>query len=225
MTNRKKLLKLILALACSAVIVGLGVGCGEEIDPDYPCGVESMKLARRTHDVLVRYYPFIMRLPHNPQPEPEFLRDENGELTDTWGIVILTDEEIYQYALNAEDRIPDSLEGVPVQILPREIGDKDRPWFPGWRPDDDEWATPHSHFESDVSRKNRDLFQRYPFYSGRSYFFAPRGKDLSDSDPIFGIEVHVTEKVDPGTLAPEDRIPDCLDDVPVRIILDPRDQT
>ena len=91
-------------------------------------------MAMRTHEVLVKYYPQIMRLPHNPEPEPEFLRDENGELTDTWGIVILTDEKIDQYALNAEDRIPDSLEGVPVQVLTREIGEKQRAWYPGWRP-------------------------------------------------------------------------------------------
>ena len=223
MTNRKTLFKLTLALVCSAVILWLGVGCGEEIDPDYQCGEESVKLTRRTHDVLVKYYPLIMRLPHNPEPQPEFLRDENGDMIDTWGIVILTDGELDQYALNAEDRIPDSLEGVPVQVLPREIGDKERPWYPGWRPG--EGASPHFHFGSDVGRKNRDLLQRYPFYSGKSWLFSSVGKDPSNSDPIYGIEIHVTEKVDPSTLPPEDRISDCLEDVPVRIMLDPREQS
>ena len=52
-------------------------------------------------------------------------------------------------------------------------------------------------------------------------FFTLLGKDSSNSDPIFGIEVTVAERVDPSTLPLEDRIPDCLDDVPVRIKVEP----
>ena len=221
MTNRRTLFKLTLFLACAAVILWLGVGCGEEIDPDYQCGEESVKLTRRTHDVLVKYYPLIMRLPHNPDPEPEFLRDENGDMTDTWGIVILTDGELDQYALNAEDRIPDSLEGVPVQILPREIGDKARPWWPGWEPD--HVSSPHGHYWRDVFKKNRDLLQRYPFYTGLTSSFTFLRNDPNNSDAIIWIVVTVTEIVDPSTLPPEDRIPDCLEDVPVKIIVDPNE--
>ena len=217
MANRKIVFRLLLGLVCSAAILWLAVACQ---DRDYQCGTESTRVAMRTHEVLVKYYPQIMRLPHNPEPEPEFLRDENGELTDTWGIVILTDEKIDQYALNAEDRIPDSLEGVPVQVLTREIGEKQRAWYPGWRPDAP--AHPHFYFRGDVASKNWDLLKRYPSFRGTTLFFTLLGKDSSNSDPIFGIEVTVAERVDPSTLPLEDRIPDCLDDVPVRIKVEPR---
>ena len=223
MANRKAVFKLMLGVACTAVILWLGVGCGEDIDPDYQCGTDSMRMAVRTHEALVKYYPLIMRLPHDPEPEPEFLRDENGELTDTWGIVILTDEEINQDSLYARYGIPDSIGGVSVQVLPREIGEKGRQWYPGWRPDSP--AHPHFHLMSDVGRKNRDLIRQYPFFSGQTMTITYPSNDPGNSDRIFGIRVHVSEKVDPDTLLPENRISDCLDDVPVEIFLDPSDRS
>ena len=105
MANRKIVFRLLLGLVCSAAILWLAVACQ---DRDYQCGTESLKLTMRTYEVLMKYLPMIMRLPHHPSPKLEFLRDENGDLTDTWGIVIITSKEIDQYALNAEDRIPDS---------------------------------------------------------------------------------------------------------------------
>ena len=215
MNKRKTLLMLTLALACAAAVLWLGAGC---IDRDYQCGEDSVKLTRRTHDVLVKHYPLIMRLPYSPQPEPEFLRDENGDMTDTWGIVILTDEEIDQDALYVRYGIPDSLEGVPVQVLPKEIGDKERPWYPGWGPD--HVSDPHWHYSGDVLGKNWDLIQRYPFHTGQTSSFTFLRNDPNNSDAIIWIVVTVTEKVDPSTLPQEDRIPDCLEDVPVDIILD-----
>ena len=214
--NRKAVFGIMAFLACAAVILW---SIDTYIRPGYQCGEDSVKLTRRTHDVLVKYYPSIMRLPHNPVPEPEFLRDKNGELTDTWGIVILTDEEIDQDTLPSEDRIPDSLEGVPVQILTKEIGDKKRPWYPGWRPDS--LSHPHLWLSHDVRGKNLDLLRQYPFFSGETLLVTYLSKDTGDSEPIFGIEVHVTEVVYPSTLSPENRIPACLDDVPVEIILEP----
>ena len=165
----------------------------------------------------MKYYPMIMSLPYSQETDTEFLRDENGDMTDTWGIVILTRENIDQDKLPPEYRIPDSLEGVPVQILPREIGYPERLWYPQFDP---EIGNPHSHVRADVDRKNWDLFRRYPFFSRTNSYTADRGEDPFKSnslDRIFGIEVFVTEKVDPSTLPWEDRIPDCLEDVPVRI--------
>ena len=215
MANWKAVLGIMAFLACAAVILW---SIDTYTRPSYQCGEESVKLARRTHDVLVKYLPMIMRLPHNPEPGPEFLRDENGDLTNTWGIVIFTDEEIDNNTLPSEHRIPDSLDGVPVQVLHKEIGDKKRPWYPGWRPDDR--SSPHSHYKSDVANKNQDLFYRYPFYRGRTSFspVPEKGQSKNDNrDPVIGIQVQVREMVDPNALPPEDRIPDCLEDVPVRI--------
>ena len=172
----------------------------------------------RTHEVLMKYQPLIMRLVHNPYTRLEFLRDENGDLTDTWGIVILTSEEIDQYALNAEDRMPNHLKGVPVQILSHDyIWIRERSWSPGFDP---VLGNSHKPYAFYVERKNRDLIHRYPFFSKAHTYMAVPGKDPSDSDAldrIYGISVYVTEKVDLSTLSPEDRIPECLEDVPVRI--------
>ena len=218
MANWKAVFGIMAVLAFSAVILW---SIDTYIRPGYQCGTDSLRMAIQTHEVLVKYMPLIMRLPHNPDPEPEFLRDENGELTDTWGIVILTDEEIDQDTLPSEDRIPGSVKGIPLQVLPREIGIRERPWNSEYYP---EKGIPHREVYEDVSRKNRDLFLRYPFYIGDEWFVADTGKDPSNGyslDWIYGIEVYVTEKVDPSTLAPEGRIPGCLEDVPVRITVWP----
>ena len=214
MANWKAVFGIMAVLACAAVILW---SIDTYIRPGYQCGTDSLRVAIQTHEVLVKYMPLIMRLPHNPDPEPEFLRDENGDLTDRWGIVILTDKEIDQDTLPSEDRIPGSVKGIPLQVLPREIGMRERPWNSQYYP---ETGTPHREVREDVARKNRGLFQRYPFYIGYAYFIADAGKvpsNVHSLDRLYAIVVYVTEKVDPSTLSPEDRIPDCLEDVPVRI--------
>ena len=45
------------------------------------------------------------------------ITDENGEYTDIWGFRIHVTEKVDQNTLPPEDRIPDCLEGVPVQII------------------------------------------------------------------------------------------------------------
>ena len=45
------------------------------------------------------------------------IRDENGKITNTWSITLRVTEKVDQATLPHEDRIPDSLEGIPVQIL------------------------------------------------------------------------------------------------------------
>ena len=65
-----------------------------------------------------------------------------------------------------------------------------------------------------VRDKYRPLMKGYPHYIGNSI-------GRSDDDPPDvpeGITVRVTELTDPATLPEEQRIPDCLDGVPVRII-------
>ena len=45
------------------------------------------------------------------------MEDENRDATKTTGIVVGVSEKTDQSTLPAEDRIPDCLEGVPVQII------------------------------------------------------------------------------------------------------------
>ena len=125
MLTRKTLPKLTLALACSAAILWLGAGCGI-IGPDYQCGTESLKQANKTREVALKYESLFKRQPNFPQAREGFLRDEStGRRTETWGIVVIVDgEKVDQDTLPPEDRIPDELEGVPVQIIPWQIAEK-----------------------------------------------------------------------------------------------------
>ncbi|MXY44219.1 MAG: hypothetical protein F4Y50_09280 [Dehalococcoidia bacterium] len=76
-------------------------------------------------------------------------------------------------------------------------------------------------YEADVERarsirhKYEDLFWRQPNVHGTSIGI------IEDDNGAFtdraGFVIRVTKKVDQGTLPPEDRIPDCLEEVPVQI--------
>ncbi len=65
-----------------------------------------------------------------------------------------------------------------------------------------------------VRDKHRPLIRAYPHYIGN---FVGRSDDDPPDVPE-GITVRVTELTDPTTLPEEQRIPACLDGVPVRII-------
>ena len=71
----------------------------------------------------------------------------------------------------------------------------------------------------DLLHKYEGLFSRQPSYTGRS------GGTLMDENgevtDILGISVHVEERIDQSTLPPEDRIPSCLEGIPVQIVVGP----
>ena len=71
----------------------------------------------RIHEVRLKYDPLFWRQPNVHGVGEGFFRDENGEWTEASGIVISVTEKVDQSTLPAEDRIPDCLEGVPVQII------------------------------------------------------------------------------------------------------------
>ena len=211
MTNRRTLFKLTLFLACAAVIVWLGVGCGE---PDYQCGTESLERANKTLEVFKKYRPLLLRYPDRLYVEIGFLRDEEtGQRTKSWGIVIVVSEMVDQDTLPIDDRIPDKLEGVPVQIITSEIYNKvERFYGEGWISDVD----PQSNIANDVWNKNRDFLRRYPFTSGS--VVSSRDVEKEPGNRIWHIEVIVKEKVHNLGLPPTVRMPECLEGVPVKII-------
>ena len=217
MSKRKTVFRLLLGLVCSAAILWLGMGCGEEIDPDYQCGTESLKMANKTREVILKYESLFKRQPNFSMAREEFLRDQySGSRTEEWGILVTVDgEKVDQGTLPPEDRIPDELEGVPVQILPWQIAEKAPSFLSGHRPD----ATPKLSLALDVIKKNADLFKRHPFYQGVGNTL-PKSRNVT-RDRMVGIELFVTEVVDQNTLPVQDRIPDCLEDVPVRITVRP----
>ena len=76
-----------------------------------------------------------------------------------------------------------------------------------------ETPTPEKIIE--VRDKYQPLFRRQPNYVGSG---APTDIDRNGNE-VLGITVRVNaDPVDQDTLPPEDRIPDCLEGVPVQII-------
>ncbi len=70
-----------------------------------------------------------------------------------------------------------------------------------------------------IRHKYEDMFWRQPNVHATGI------GDLKDENGeyigIWGFLIHVTKKVDQNTLPPEDRLPDCLEGVPVQIIEEP----
>ena len=72
----------------------------------------------RIHEVRLKYDPLFWRQPNVVSVGEGLLEDENRDATKTTGIVVGVSEiRTDQSTLPAEDRIPDCLEGVPVQII------------------------------------------------------------------------------------------------------------
>lgn len=214
MANKKAALGIMVVLACAAVILW---SIDTYIKPGYQCGTDSLERANKTKEVFDKYKSLFERQPNRPYIKRGFFQDENtGQWTDTWGIVIIVDEKVDQDMLPPGDRIPDSLEGVPVQIIPAEIANMVPPLYQGGFPNE---VDVHANLVMSVRAKNRDLFNRHPFFNGVGLPYVEAGSERGNR--IYGISMFVTEKVNPRTLPPEDRIPDCLEDVPVRITVKP----
>ena len=133
--------------------------------------------------------------------------EKTGRRTDTWGIVIITDEEVAQETLPLEDRIPDELEGVPVQIIPVQIAEMRKVFT--------HIGTGETHFgyTMDVISKNRELFEQHPYSDGYTYHHPMTWGEPGNE--IWGIRLYATKKVYNRGLSPTVRIPECLENVPV----------
>ena len=212
MPNRKTLFRLLLAPACAAVILWLGVGCGEKIDPDYPCGQEALRHAVHVREVRGEIRPLFARLPNESRGRmmEHFFRDVEGNWSDEYGIVLFLGEKFNRETQPPENRIPDEFDGVPVYLS---AGTSD---YSGGLKVQYE-RIPEFHYADAVMLKHDDLLMRYP---NRAHlpFRGILGDGGRPGEPLsVRIRIFVTEKVDQNTLPPEDRIPDCLDGIPVTI--------
>ena len=214
MPNPKPQPQLPLALACTLVILGLGVGCGEEIDPDYPCGQDALKHAIHVREVSRENdNRFLFRRQPNFHSVMEhFIRDEEGSWSDEYGIVIRVGEKMDRDTLPPEDRVPDEIDGVTIYI-------DGAPWnYTGGLIEGVFEKDPERQYAAAVGWKNEDLFFRQPNRSRGSVGVGILGKGGRPGEPLsVQIGILVTEKVDQSTLPPEDRIPDCLEGIPVTI--------
>ncbi len=109
--------------ACAVVLwlAGGFAGCAAD-----PCGAnlrealmigENMLTEERMTEVWDKYRPLFERYPTYQGGGVSDIRDENGERTEVRGLVISVYEEVDPSTLPPEDRIPDCLEGIPVQFL------------------------------------------------------------------------------------------------------------
>ncbi len=64
-----------------------------------------------------KYEDLLWRQPNLLSVGVGLFEDEHGKLTETVGIVIGVSEKVDQSTLAPEDRIPETLDGVPVQII------------------------------------------------------------------------------------------------------------
>lgn len=76
--------------------------------------------SERIHEVRLKYDDLFWRQPNVHGVGEGALRDANGERTGASGIIVSVTEKVDQSTLPASDRIPDCLEGVPVQIVEEE---------------------------------------------------------------------------------------------------------
>ncbi len=143
-------LGLLPVIVCFAAVLWLAAACGdgadkesssgkeetgtttaEHMDEDDPCEAispaEEGSMAttpeitdERIHEVRLKYDNLFWRQPNVFGVGEGYFKDENGEWTETSGIIIRVTEKVDQSTLPPEDRIPDCLEGIPVQIIEQE---------------------------------------------------------------------------------------------------------
>ena len=71
----------------------------------------------RIHEVRLKYDSLFWRQPNVWGVGEGYFRDGNGGWIETLGIVVDVTKKVDQNTLPPEDRIPDCLEGVPVQVM------------------------------------------------------------------------------------------------------------
>ena len=74
----------------------------------------------RRHEVRLKYDPLFWRQPNVFGVGEGIFTDEHGGLLKTRGIVVSVTRKVDQSTLPPEDRIPDCLEGIPVQVIEEE---------------------------------------------------------------------------------------------------------
>ncbi|MCY3542782.1 MAG: hypothetical protein OXH22_01870 [Chloroflexi bacterium] len=128
MYNGKVPLTLIVAVICSIAVALLAAcsGGNEFKDPSTLCETNTSEKEEtmtteitdeRIREVRDKYRELFRRQPNYRGNSITYLRDENGEWTEVRGIIVRVNEKVDQSALPVEDRIPDCLEGVPIQII------------------------------------------------------------------------------------------------------------
>ncbi len=219
------------------------VGCTHET-PEFTSKltISEEELERKIHyfwlasDALEQYEDLLWRQPNVYDVRIGQLRDNQGKWTERWGITVWVTEKLDQSSLPLEDRIPVSLDNVPIRITdtkpPPKVPESNCDYSKcvvnlekgeesltnpdsNTRIDPAELARRQGPSEYRVRKKYEPLFWSQPnaHSTGLGVFRDENGETTGD----WGIVVWVTRKVDQSTLPPEYRIPDCLEGIPVQI--------
>ena len=101
--------------------------------------MKNLNIPERRREVRQKYDSLFRRQPNVYSVGLGRIRDENGNITNTWSITLRVTEKVDQATLRPENRLLNTLEGIPIQILeqqppPLAMGAADtshRPILPG----------------------------------------------------------------------------------------------
>ena len=256
-----------LGLAALATLLLAAAACGagqtmtgEATAESDPCRTKSMSkeatlmlapngMVRHSNEVWHKYRPLFSRQPNLFEAGQGLLRHEGIHPAGTFGIVVHVRERVDQTTLPLEDRIPDCLEGVPVQVIESVSPTRPIPQFGEQIYCREHWEAVRLPKEmEDLMNKdartltieegertyraiNEALFRAYEvihankdLFSRQPNFFMVGPGSIGGDSGIIGVNVHVTAIIPQWKLSPQDRIPCVIDGVPVEITTsDPRE--
>ena len=179
---------------------------------------------RSVSTVQRKYQELFWRQPNVHDVNPGFLRDGKGGWTDEWGITVWVTEKVDQSSLPPGFQIPDTLDNVPIQIIepePLPVASESRCDISlcGVKIKEGGSSTTVNTPERrrQVRNKYDPLFWRQPNVHGVGL-----GRIRDEKGEVtntWGISVFVAKRVDQRRLPPEDRLPDCLEGIPIQIIV------
>ncbi len=256
---------IVLAALATLLLAAAACGAGEPMTGEAakesdPCGTRSSSkeefltvapngMALHIKEVWHKYRSLFLRQPHRTLDATGLLRHEGVHPAGTMGIVIHVRERVDQTTLPLEDRIPDCLEGIPVQILeapharpssrsgeqvncreqweavrlPKEMEDLLQTDTRRLTSEERErkYRAADQIFARirEVFSANRELFSRQPNLLAVKSGLV--GTDLPSGQLGIGLKVHVAEIVPQWKLPPQDRIPCVIDGVPIEVTTDP----
>ena len=129
MRARKLSFRLLLALICAVSVLAATVACSSEKEETKIITSESTSTPdcaynvtdERIHEVRVQNDGLFWRQPNVFRVGEGHFRDENGNWLDTIGIVVGVTKKVDQNTLPAKDRIPDCIDGIPVNVQEEEL--------------------------------------------------------------------------------------------------------